>query len=113
MALGLYLPPAAIAGDWNVGLGAGLISAPEYLGADDYETRAEPTLDIGYKNRVFFNFYEGLSAYPYGRDEWRIKTGIGYDRGRDEDDDELLEGTGDVGDSTLFHLGALLGYRFR
>ena len=91
------LAPAFVAGvsplssplfadDRNIGIGAGVISAPEYLGADDYPTRVLPAIDIAYRNRLFFNFFEGLSAYLYKRGDFRLKAGIGYQAGRDEDD---------------------------
>jgi outer membrane scaffolding protein for murein synthesis (MipA/OmpV family) len=103
--ISLFSSPA-IADDWNIGIGAGLISAPEYLGAEDYRTRVLPAVDIAYRNRVFFNFFEGLGAYLYSRGDFRLKAGIGYQAGRDEDDDESLRGTGDIGDAAVYSLGA-------
>jgi len=100
------LSSSLFADDWNIGIGAGVISAPEYLGAEDYQTRVLPAIDIAYRNRVFFNFFEGLSAYLYERGDFRLKAGIGYQAGRDEDDDESLRGTGNIGDAAVYNLGA-------
>jgi outer membrane scaffolding protein for murein synthesis (MipA/OmpV family) len=100
------LSSPGVADDWNIGLGAGMISAPLYLGAEDYQVRLLPAVDFAYRNRVFFNFYEGLSAYLHNRGDFRLKAGIAYQPGRDQDDDESLQGTGDIGDAAVYNLGA-------
>lgn len=101
----ISLPTAAPANDnWNIGLGAGVVMSPAYTGADDTETRLVPTFDVAYRERVFFNFYEGVSAYFYKHDRFSFKAGIGFGPGRDSDDDESLAGMPDIDTSTLFRL---------
>lgn len=95
-----------LADDWNIGIGIGAISAPEYLGAEDYQIRVLPAVDIAYRNQVFFNFYEGLSAYLYNRGDFRLKAGIAYQPGRYESSDESLQGIGDIDDAAVYNLGA-------
>ena len=94
------------ADDWSVGLGAGVISAPEYLGGDSIETFAVPAIDIAYRRTITFNFYEGLNAYFFHREAFSLKAGIAWQPGRDEDEDPSLAGIGDVDDATLLRLVA-------
>ncbi len=94
------------AGDWSIGLGAGVISAPEYLGAESIETFAVPAIDIAYRRTVTFNFYEGLNAYFFNRGDFSLKAGVAYQPGRDEAEDPSLAGIGDIGDATLLRLVA-------
>jgi outer membrane scaffolding protein for murein synthesis (MipA/OmpV family) len=99
----LRMTPVA-AEDWNVGIGAGVISYPEYIGAEDNDTLAIPAIDVAYKDRVFFNFFEGLTGYFYSAGDFRLKAGLGWEGGRDEDDDAALEGTGDIDDAAVLSL---------
>lgn len=94
------------ADDWSIGLGAGVISAPEYLGADSIETFAVPAIDIAYRRIITFNFYEGLNAYFFNRGDFSLKAGVAYQPGRDEDEDPSLAGIGDIDDATLLRLVA-------
>ena len=94
------------ADDWSIGLGAGVISAPEYLGADSIETFAVPAIDIAYRRTITFNFYEGLNAYFFNRGDFSLKAGVAYQPGRDEDEDPSLAGIGDIDDATLLRLVA-------
>jgi len=101
----LLCTSAAMADDWNIGLGAGVISGPEYIGSEDSESRGVLAVDIAYRDRYFFNFYEGFSAYLYNRGDFRLKAGLGYERGRDEDEDDSLRGTGDIDSAAVLSLG--------
>ena len=93
LCLLVWSPAPLAAGDWSVGLGAGVISAPEYLGSD-----------FAYRRTVTFNFYEGLNAYFFNRGNFSLKAGLAYQPGRDEDEDPSLAGIGDIGDATLLRL---------
>ncbi|HEY5740889.1 MAG TPA: MipA/OmpV family protein [Gammaproteobacteria bacterium] len=110
LALSLCLPASTsaplAASDWSVGLGAGVISAPEYLGGDSIETFAVPAIDIAYRRTITFNFYEGLNAYFFNRDAISLKAGVAWQPGRDEDEDPSLAGIGDIDDATLLRLVA-------
>ena len=100
----LSMPLAA--DDWSIGLGAGLISAPEYLGADSIESFAVPAIDIAWRRTITFNYYEGLNAYFLNRGAFSLKAGVAYQPGRDEDEDQSLAGVGDIDDATLLRLVA-------
>lgn len=92
---------------WSVVVGAGGAYAPDYEGSDDYEFQPFPFVSIVYDDFVFINGtsvginllnYEGLKAGPIAR----------YGFGRDEDDNNALDGLGDVDDS--IEVGGFVNY---
>jgi outer membrane scaffolding protein for murein synthesis (MipA/OmpV family) len=92
---------------WSVVVGAGGGYAPDYEGSDDYELQPFPFVSIVYDDFVFINGtsiglnllnYEGLKAGPIAR----------YGFGRDEDDNNALDGLGDVDDS--IEVGGFVSY---
>lgn len=97
----------ATASKWSVVVGAGGGYAPDYEGSDDYEIQPIPFVSIVYDDFVFINGtslglnllnYEGFKAGPIAR----------YGFGRDEDDNNALDGLGDVDDS--IELGGFVNY---
>jgi outer membrane protein len=83
---------------WSVVVGAGGAYAPDYEGSDDYEFQPFPFVSIVYDDFVFINGtsvginlldFDGLKAGPIAR----------YGFGRDEDDNNALDGLDDVDDS--------------
>lgn len=85
-------------GKWSVVIGGGGAYAPDYEGSDDYEFQPFPFASIVYDDFVFIEGtslglnllnYEGLKAGPIAR----------YGGGRDEDDNDALDGLGDIDDS--------------
>lgn len=92
---------------WSVVIGGGGSYAPDYEGSDDYEFQPFPFASIVYDDFIFVEGmslganllnYEGLKAGPIAR----------YSGGRDEDDNNALDGLGDVDDS--IELGGFLKY---
>jgi outer membrane protein len=92
---------------WSVVIGGGGAYAPDYEGSDDYEFQPFPFASIVYDDFIFVEGmslganllnYEGLKAGPIAR----------YGGGRDEDDNDALDGLGDVDDS--IELGGFLKY---
>lgn len=92
---------------WSVVIGGGGAYAPDYEGSDDYEFQPFPFASIVYDDFIFVEGmslganllnYEGLKAGPIAR----------YSGGRDEDDNDALDGLGDVDDS--IELGGFLKY---
>lgn len=92
---------------WSVVIGAGGAYAPDYEGSDDYEFQPFPFASIVYDDFIFIEGtslgvsllnYEGLKAGPIAR----------YGMGRDEDDNDALDGLGDVDDS--IELGGFAKY---
>ena len=83
-------------GDWTVRLGALVLAKPEYPGADDYEFRPLPLIDVDYRDRLFLNFPQGLGGWVYRGESLRFGLAANYRFGRDENDSDNLEGLGDV-----------------
>ncbi|RVU36697.1 MipA/OmpV family protein [Hwanghaeella grinnelliae] len=86
------------AGDWRVETGAGVIFSPDYEGSDDYEASPVPVLEVSWKDRIALTTKggPGLIATPFLGENYRIDTGLRYDFGRDEDDNDALRGLGDL-----------------
>ena len=82
--------------DWSVLLGALVMRKPEYEGAEDYEFRGFPVVDITWREKYFFNPRKGLGAYVWSRDDMKVGLSIGYTFGRDDDDSSDLDGLGDI-----------------
>lgn len=93
-------------GDWRVSAGAGVLVIPEYVGSDEVQILPIPVIDVTYKDRVFLNFYDGLGGYLYKSDGLNVKTSLGFEFGREEDDDQSLAGTGDIDDAATLNLEA-------
>ncbi len=93
--------------DWDVSLGAGAIYKPKYQGADSYELNPLPSFDITWRDRVFVSARRGIGGTILSQEEGKGAGGgpvDGYSVGvalrpsesRDEDDDDRLDGLGDV-----------------
>jgi len=94
--------------DWQVRAGFGVYAFPESQGSDELEILPLPFIDVTYKDRYFFNFFDGLGGYLYKSDGdgFNLKSSIGFGFGREEDDDPILEGTGDIDDAATFKVEA-------
>lgn len=90
-------------GPWEISVGAGAVSLPEYPGSDEYETRGLPVVSLRYK-RFFLGAAPGsgspagLGAYLYDGETFRLGTVVSMDstKPREESDDESLRGLGDI-----------------
>ncbi|WBU40872.1 MULTISPECIES: MipA/OmpV family protein [Marinobacter] len=78
---------AMTSSDWDGSIGVGAFYAPDYLGSDDYETRALPNLNLRYGDRFFLNIRDGLGLNVINREDWRLSAFIGYIAGRDNEGD--------------------------
>ncbi|SFH55711.1 MipA/OmpV family protein [Modicisalibacter xianhensis] len=87
LALLLVATPSVAEQQWEGSIGAGALYAPDYLGSDDYETKAWPTLSLSYGDRFYFNLRDGLGWNAVRQGNWRVSPFIGYTPGRDDDDD--------------------------
>jgi len=92
---------------WSIIIGGGGSYAPDYEGSDDYEFQPFPFASVVYDDFIFIEGaslgvnllnFDGLKAGPIAR----------YSFGRDEDDNDALDGLGDVSDS--IELGGFLKY---
>lgn len=86
------------AGDWHIETGAGVIFSLDYEGSDDYEASPVPVLEINWKDRVALTTKggPGLIGTPVLGENYRVDMGLRYDFGRDEDDNDALQGLGDL-----------------
>jgi outer membrane protein len=89
---------------WQVVLGAGVRSEPEYPGSGKDEVKAMPVLNIRY-GRFFLGGVPGgggagagLGAYLYDNDSWSFGAVVATELGevREESDDARLQGLGDI-----------------
>lgn len=84
--------------NWSFMLGAGIMHRPEYLGSDDFETRALPLFGATYKfdenHQIAIGFPS--TAYIYSKANYKTGIELGYEHGRDSDEDELLTGLQDI-----------------
>ncbi len=100
-------PPEPETKKWQVMLGAGAGSRPEYPGSDEDEIRALPVLNIRY-GRYFLGSVPGgggagLGANLYQSDRWSFgaAVGLGLNEVREEKDDPVrLRGLGDIDGTT-------------
>jgi len=95
--------PAPAPDAWNFTVGLGVVSQPEYPGADDQKTRAAPLL-IANKGRWTLGALPSAGV-PFGvayefldTPAWRfgIAAGSGFAKPREEGDDPRLAGLGDI-----------------
>jgi len=82
-------------------IGPALLYSPDYLGSDDYELSAAPAIDLNIAD-VFLieETFTGLGLFalkgPKDKQLFAIGGLLHYDGGRDEDDNDALEGLGDI-----------------
>ena len=108
--------------EFSATLGAGVATGPDYVGSDDYELGIFPYLELGYESddprpegtALLFGLhdatlgFEGLDVgllklyRPEG--EYRLGLGVGYEGGRDADDNDALRGMGDIEGHALGHI---------
>lgn len=99
----------------KIAVGAAGLYRPEFEGSDSYELQPFPLVSI--RNLYGLNVenlgasYDLLAIRPDDRD-WEIRLGpaLSLDLGRDEDDNEFLDGLGDVSTSVLG--GAFVSARY-
>ena len=106
-------------GNWNLRVGAGMGLGPKIEGSKSTSVGVIPALEFSYRDIVFVT-PEGVRAilFETAEDEraedetwlhYSLSAQIGYDLGRDEDDDKaLLLGLGDVKTSVIMSLEAEL-----
>jgi outer membrane scaffolding protein for murein synthesis (MipA/OmpV family) len=80
---------------WNAAIGGGLGLAPRYLGASGFKAQPAPFAELTY-GRYFLSTTRGLGAQLYGDSSYGFGVALGFDRGRDQDDDGRLRGLGDI-----------------
>jgi outer membrane scaffolding protein for murein synthesis (MipA/OmpV family) len=87
---------------WNMIVGGGFLVEPKFEGADDVEIMPVPLFMADFGPYVSVDT-EGLTINAFDYEDFSVKGRVGYDFGRDSDDDKHLHGLGDIG------AGAVLG----
>lgn len=106
---------------FDITLSLGVISAPVFLGADDYQTSMLPNLTLNYRDRWSASL-RSIKYTAISKESWTAGPVLSYDFGRDERPDDGpfaissnttidLVGVGDI-DGTL-QLGVFLEYEAR
>jgi len=89
-------PLGGPAPDWRITVGGGTDVYPLYEGSAKYRVRANPLIDVRYKDLAFFSLGEGLGVNVIRGTTYRAGVAISYDVGRRADDEGRLHGLGNV-----------------
>jgi outer membrane protein len=93
---------------WKVSLGVVAGYTPDYEGSNDYEFGWAPNYAITWRETVYAkNSEAGVNVVNSGG--WKAGPMIYWESGRDEDDNDKLEGLGDVDSST--NAGLFIKYK--
>ncbi|MFQ5785689.1 MAG: MipA/OmpV family protein [Alphaproteobacteria bacterium] len=96
--------------EWRVALGVGVEVRPEYPGADEAEVVPIPAIEIDWGDLLFISSDDGVGFNVLSAPKLRLALALTYVEGRDESEDRILRGLGDINDSVEF--GGLIEYRF-
>lgn len=91
--------------DFELTVGGAAGVGPDYEGADSYEAVALPFFELSWRDRIFVGL-DGIRALNPLTENIRIGPLLSYDGGRDEDDNDDLEGLGDVDGSVTLGIVA-------
>lgn len=79
--------PVLAQSPWGGNIGAGVMMTPDYLGSNDYQSRAVPDINITYGDFAYLSWRDGLGINLYQQQDWTISPFIGYHVGRDNEGD--------------------------
>lgn len=105
-----YEDPQDKSRKWAFSLGVVGGLSPDYEGSDDYEFGFGPDIALSWQDRVFFKG-KSLGANLFKTDNIKAGPILSWTSGRDEDDNDKLEGLGDV-DSSI-EAGGFIAYRMK
>ena len=88
--------------EWRVVMGAGAGMAPEYMGADDYEGKPLPLVDIEWRGTYFASTQRGLGINILRQRSTRAGPRFTFDFGRDSSDAVVLAGLPKVDQTVEF-----------
>ncbi|MBO1520104.1 MipA/OmpV family protein [Oceanisphaera pacifica] len=81
----LLAAPALAQGPWSGSIGAGLMMTPDYLGSNDYTSRAVPDIELNYGDFAYLSWRDGLGINLYQQQNWTISPFLGFHVGRDNE----------------------------
>ncbi|WP_270936301.1 MipA/OmpV family protein [Falsiroseomonas oryzae] len=111
LSLALALPAAAQTGlapgavpdipapttEWRIGLGAGVLASPDYLGSSSWRAIPVVTPELSWRDEtLFLSFRDGLGATLLRSGGFRAGLVLRPRFGRDQDDNAALAGMGDI-----------------
>ena len=109
---------AQTTGGWEYTLGAGIMTTPTYMGDDEYQVLAVPSIRVAYEDKFFASIQKGAGYNLINTDQWRAGPIARLDFGRDEDgnspfslgdnDSNDLRGLNEI--DTAVELGAFIEY---
>jgi outer membrane scaffolding protein for murein synthesis (MipA/OmpV family) len=103
-----YADPQDSAREWALSIGLSGRLAPDYEGSNDYGFDVGPLLSASWRNTIFFKG-RTLGANLIRGENFKAGPILSLTSGRDEDDNDKLEGLGDVDDSV--EAGGFVAYR--
>ena len=83
----LLAAPAMAQSTWTGSIGASALTAPDYLGSDNYKTRVLPDINVKYGDLFYLNWRDGLGWNLLQQQHWSLSPFIGYHLGRDNTGD--------------------------
>jgi outer membrane scaffolding protein for murein synthesis (MipA/OmpV family) len=105
---------AASATRWDVAVGLGVASIPEYSGSNENDWYVLPFIRAQYrldeKNHLFASPYEGIGFKHLLTDSFQFGVKTGWRKGRDSSDDASLAGMPDV--DTAIEAGPFVRYTY-
>lgn len=104
LLIGLHLTGAALAlnsenanAQVTYELGIGAMYGPKYEGSDSLEFTPIPQLSMDVNDGMFFaSLFGGVGTYFVREKDFKIGASIDWEFGREEDDDTMLSGLGDI-----------------
>jgi outer membrane scaffolding protein for murein synthesis (MipA/OmpV family) len=113
VALGIGLQTAEAGNDgrqngeskWELTIGGGLGLGPDYEGSDDYEAMPFPIFQLEWNDFLFLSPGDGLGVKMEVAEDFEVTASIGYDGGRDDGDNSILRGLGDIDGAATANLG--------
>ncbi|MGF9694299.1 MipA/OmpV family protein [Rhizobium sp. 0TCS1.26] len=81
--------------NWSLIVGAGGSYSPKYEGSDKFEVSPLPVVVFTYGDWLEID-PGGVTVTAYQRDGFALAGRVGYETGRDQDDDDRLRGLGDI-----------------
>jgi outer membrane scaffolding protein for murein synthesis (MipA/OmpV family) len=103
-----YADPKDSAREWALSIGLSGRLGPDYEGSNDYEFDVGPILSGSWRNTIFFKG-KTLGANLIRGENIKAGPILSWTSGRDENDNDKLEGLGDVDDS--IEAGGFVSYR--
>ncbi len=90
--------------NFDIALGVEASYEPDFQGSDDYEVDVFPLLQITYKDWLYLDSLAAGAVWglPGG---FRLQTGVSFEEGREEGDNDALDGLDDIKDTAVLDAG--------